>query len=134
MASTRTPTIISTSWLSNRIRGHSSCARALPWRLANPNNNLSGGALGYFQCEYHADVDGVREFVRAEYFSYLIGMEVEFRTTPDDYVAFYQYFYFRRKLGLRILYVALFSPVIANGTREGLLRFFLRGQSAGFQW
>jgi VIT1/CCC1 family predicted Fe2+/Mn2+ transporter len=32
-------------------------------------------------------------------------MEVEFRTTADDYVAFYRYFFFWRKIGWRILVV-----------------------------
>lgn len=46
-------------------------------------------------------------------------MEVEFRTTIGDYVAFYQYFFFRRKLGLRVLFVVLFSLLVANSAREG---------------
>ena len=46
-------------------------------------------------------------------------MEVEFRTTVDDYLAFYKYFFFRRKLWLRIFVVALVSFMVANGTREG---------------
>lgn len=36
-------------------------------------------------------------------------MEVEFRTTSDDYLAFYQYFYFRRKRGRRIFFVIALS-------------------------
>jgi hypothetical protein len=55
----------------------------------------------------------------SDLFSYLIGMEVEFRITIDDYLAFYRYFYFRRKLGLRVLLVALVCLVVANGPKEG---------------
>jgi hypothetical protein len=58
-------------------------------------------------------------FSESDLISYFIGMEVEFRTTVDDYLAFYKYFYFWRKLWLRILFVALFSLVIASGMREG---------------
>jgi len=46
-------------------------------------------------------------------------MEVAFRTTIDDYQAFYRYFYFRRKLGLRVLIVALVCLMVANGPKEG---------------
>ena len=46
-------------------------------------------------------------------------MEVVFRTTIDDYRAFYKYFFFRRKLWLRILYAALFSFVVANSSKGG---------------
>lgn len=59
-------------------------------------------------------MDGVREFVGGEYFSYLIGMEVEFRTTSDDYVAFYRYFFFQRKLTVRIVYWTLLSLLIGG--------------------
>jgi len=60
-----------------------------------------------------------RTFKGAEYFSYLIGMEVEFRTTIDDYLTFYKYFFFWRKLWLRILCAVWFSFVVANSNREG---------------
>jgi hypothetical protein len=57
--------------------------------------------------------------------SYFIGMEVEFRITIDDYVAFYQYLFFRRKLGLRILVVAFFVCllVVNGGTKDGRVTF-----------
>jgi hypothetical protein len=58
-------------------------------------------------------------FLGSDLFSYLIGMEVEFRTTIVDYLAFYKYFYFRRKIGLRILIVALVCLMVANGSEKG---------------
>ena len=51
--------------------------------------------------------------------SYFLSMEVAFRTTLDDYLAFYKYFYFRRKLGLRVLVIALVCLMVANGSKEG---------------
>ena len=42
-------------------------------------------------------------------------MEVEFRTTADDYIAFYRYFFFRRKLTLRVVYWGLICLVIGYG-------------------
>jgi len=57
--------------------------------------------------------------------SYFLSMEVAFRITLDDYLAFYPYFFFRRKQGLRALVIAfLVCVVVVNGgTKDGRVTF-----------
>jgi hypothetical protein len=46
--------------------------------------------------------------------SYFIGMEVEFRTTADDYLAFYKYYFFQRKLAVRVIVLGMFCLVLGS--------------------
>jgi hypothetical protein len=52
-------------------------------------------------------------------------MEVAFRITIDDYLAFYPYFFFRRRLGLRIPVIALLVclVVVNGGNKDGRVIF-----------
>ncbi len=41
-------------------------------------------------------------------------MEVEFRTAADDYLAFYKYYFFQRKLAVRVIVLGMFCLVIGS--------------------